>query len=200
MDPIVPRWEWRTFGQVFGAAELRLAALATEAVQNSEEIYLVSSSSDANVKIRDDLVDIKVLERVDTDGLEQWRPVLKEPFPLADSALAQVRAALGLPTVPPGSEGRSLAGLLAALAPPGGPVRVVNVRKTRTRFHVHGCVAELTNVIADGQEVRTVAIEDVEPAKVVAAVRAMELDQYPNTSYPRGLRQLMDGSGLATPP
>jgi exopolyphosphatase/guanosine-5'-triphosphate,3'-diphosphate pyrophosphatase len=200
MDLITPRWEWRTFGQGFGPAEPRLAALAAEAVQDSEEIYLVSTSSDANVKIRDDLVDIKRLERVDANGLEQWRPVLKEPFPLADSALAQVRAALGLPVAQPGNEGRSPAELLAALAPPGGPVRVVNVRKTRTRFHVHGCVAELTDVIADGKEVRTVAIEDADPAKVVAAVRAMELDRYPNLSYPRGLRQLMDGSSLATPP
>src|SRR5262249_50351007 len=200
MDKIVPRWEWRTFGQDFGAAEPRLATLAAEAVQNSEEVYLVSTSSDANGKIRDDLVDIKRLERVDADGLEQWRPVLKEPFPLGDSALAQVCAALGLPTAPPGTEGRSLAGLLAALAPSGGPVRVVTVRKTRRRFHVHGCVAELTDVVADGKKVRTVAIEDAGPAKVVAAVRAMELDRYPNINYPRGLRQVIGGSSLATPP
>ena len=45
--------------------------------------------------------DIKLLERVDANGLEQWRPTLKEPFPLADSALAQFRAALGLIAPPP---------------------------------------------------------------------------------------------------
>jgi exopolyphosphatase/guanosine-5'-triphosphate,3'-diphosphate pyrophosphatase len=198
MEQILPRWEWRTFGQEFGAAEPRLAALAAESVQDSEELYLVSTSSDANVKIRDDMVDIKRLERVDANGLEQWRPVLKEPFPLADSALAQIRAALGLPPEPPRTEGRSLDELLAALAPSGGPVRVVAVRKTRRRFHVHGCAAELTAVIADGQKVRTVAIEDADPAKVFAAVRAMELDRYPNTSYPRGLRQVTGGSSFAT--
>ena len=200
MDQIVPRWEWRTFGQDFGAAEARFATLDAETVQNSEEIYLVSTSSDANVKIRDDMVDIKLLEHVDANGLEQWRPTLKEPFPLADSALAQVRAALGLPAAPPRAEGRSLAGLLAALAPSGGPVRVVTVRKSRARFRVHGCVAELADVIADGTKVRTVAIEDADPARVVAAVRAMELDRFPNTSYPRGLRQVIGGSSLATHP
>jgi exopolyphosphatase/guanosine-5'-triphosphate,3'-diphosphate pyrophosphatase len=200
MDQIVPRWEWRTFGQDFGAAEPRFATLVAETVQNSEEIYLVSPSSDANVKIRNGMVDIKLLERVDANGLEQWRPTLKEPFPLADSALAQVRAALGLPAAPPRAEGRSLAGLLAALAPSGGPVRVVTVRKTRSRFHVHGCVAELADVIADGKKVRTVAIEDADPARVVAAVRATELDRYPNLSYPRGLMQVIGGSSLAACP
>src|SRR5262249_9357355 len=108
MDQIVPRWEWRSFGQHFGAVEPRFAALAAETVQNSEEIYLLPPSSDANVKIRDGLVDIKLLERVDANGLEQWRPALKEPFPLSDSALAQVRAALRLPAAPPGAGGQSL--------------------------------------------------------------------------------------------
>jgi exopolyphosphatase/guanosine-5'-triphosphate,3'-diphosphate pyrophosphatase len=196
MDQIVPRWEWRTFGQDFGAAEQRFAALAAEGVQTSEEIYLVSTASDANVKIRDDMVDIKLLERVDANGLEQWRPALKAPFPLADSALAQVRAALGLPAGPPQKGGQSLAGLLAAMASAGGRVRVVNVRKRRARFHVHDCIGELTDVIANGTKIRTVAIEDADPAKVIASVRAMELDRYPNISYPRGLRQVIGGSSL----
>jgi exopolyphosphatase/guanosine-5'-triphosphate,3'-diphosphate pyrophosphatase len=192
MDHIVPRWEWRTFGQEFGAAETRFAALAAEKVQKSEEIYLVAADSDANVKIRDQLMDIKLLECVDANGLEQWRPALKEPFPLGPSAIAQVRAALGLPTMRSSPAGSlSLERLLADLAPSGGPVRKVDVRKTRTRYHVHGCVAELTDVIVDGKTVRTVAIEDADAAKVIAAVCAMALDGYANTSYPRGLKQVI---------
>ena len=60
---------------------MRFAALTEEKVQHSEEVYLVAAGSDANVKIRDELLDIKLLEHVDSNGLEQWRPVLKEPFP-----------------------------------------------------------------------------------------------------------------------
>jgi exopolyphosphatase/guanosine-5'-triphosphate,3'-diphosphate pyrophosphatase len=200
MEPIVPRWEWRTFGQDFGAAETRFAALTADKVQKSEEIYLVSTASDANVKIRHDLVDIKLLQRVDANGLEQWRPVLKEPFPLNESALAQVGKALGLPAALTATAGKSLEDLLAALAPAGGPVHVVNVQKTRKRYDVQGCVAELTDVVADGKKIRTVAIEDADPGKVVAAVRAMELDRYPNTSYPRGLRQVLDDPSTTTAP
>ena len=81
MDKIVPRWEWRTFGQDFGPAEPQFAALGPEKVQKSAEVYLLADGSDANVKIRDQLLDIKQLECVNHDGLEQWRPVLKEPFP-----------------------------------------------------------------------------------------------------------------------
>jgi exopolyphosphatase/guanosine-5'-triphosphate,3'-diphosphate pyrophosphatase len=188
---IVPRWEWRTFGQDFGAAEERFAALTVEKIQNSDEIYLLAAGSDANVKVRDELMDIKLLERVDANGLEQWRPVLKEAFPLGTSALAQVRAALGLPSVRSATGRIGLDQLLAELAPKQGPVRVVTVQKTRARYHIEGCVAERTEVIADGKKVRTVAIEDEDPARVIAAVAAMALDGYPNISYPRGLKKVV---------
>ncbi len=195
MDHIVPRWEWRTFGQTFGPAEARFAALTAEKLQSSAETYLVAAGSDANVKIRGQLIDIKILERVDSHGLEQWRPVLKEPFPLTGPAVAAVRAALGLNAEPSHTEKLSLEQLVATLALSQGSVHVVAVRKTRARYHVHDCVAELTQVVADGKSVRTVAIEDEDAAKVIAAVRAMGLDGFPNTSYPRGLVQLL---GLAS--
>jgi exopolyphosphatase / guanosine-5'-triphosphate,3'-diphosphate pyrophosphatase len=191
MNPIVPRWEWRTFCQEFDAAEAKFAALGALKVQKSEEIYLLASGSDANVKIRDEMMDIKMLERVDSSGLEQWRPMFKEPFPLAASAVAQVQATLGVTTLALRVDGLSLDQLLTNLAHSDGRVRVVVVRKTRNRYLVQGCVAELTDVVADGKAVRTVAIEDADPAKVIASVSFMGLDRFSNISYPRGLKQLI---------
>jgi exopolyphosphatase/guanosine-5'-triphosphate,3'-diphosphate pyrophosphatase len=188
VDQIIPRWEWRTFGQEFGAALAHLAAMAPDKVQTSDEIYLLASGSDANVKIRDQLLDIKVLECVDANGLEQWRPALKEPFPLSASTVAAVRTAVGLTPGPSDTECLSLDQLVAALAP---SVRKIAVHKTRARYQIHGCVGELTDVIADGEKVRTIAVEDADPAKVIAAVRALGLEGRPNTSYPRGLAQLL---------
>src|SRR5215471_341479 len=82
MERIIPRWEWRTFGASFGEADRRFAALERGHVQESDEIYLLSRDTDANVKIRDRLMDIKTLEQVNAEGLEQWRPVMKGEFPL----------------------------------------------------------------------------------------------------------------------
>jgi exopolyphosphatase / guanosine-5'-triphosphate,3'-diphosphate pyrophosphatase len=191
MDHIVPRWEWRTFGQTFGEAESRFAALAAEKVQNSDEVYLLATGSEANAKIRDKLLDIKILERVDPHGLEHWRPALKEPFPLGAAATDQLRAALGLEARALAADRLTLDQLLAKLARPAGPVCIVNVTKTRTRYHIHGCIAELTDVVAAGKKTRTAAIEDTDPDKVIAAVRAMGLDGYTNINYPRGLKQLV---------
>lgn len=58
MDKITPRWEWCTFGQEFGEAEAVLAALASEGAQDSDELCLLSPVCDANVKVRDGLMDI----------------------------------------------------------------------------------------------------------------------------------------------
>jgi exopolyphosphatase / guanosine-5'-triphosphate,3'-diphosphate pyrophosphatase len=191
MDHIVPRWEWRTFGQDFGAAEARFAALEAVDVQNSEEVYLVSAATDANVKVRDGLLDIKRLERVDEHGLEQWRPELKAPFPIGASAVAQAWVALGLPESAPAASALSLDQLVAALTSSRVPIRVMNVQKTRTRYRVDGCISELTDVVVDGTKMRTVAIEDADAEKVVAAVRSMALDGFRNISYPRALKQLL---------
>ena len=34
------------------------------------------------MKVRDGLMDIKVLREVNAEGLERWEPVMKQPFPL----------------------------------------------------------------------------------------------------------------------
>ena len=66
MAEVRPRWEWRSFGRHFGQAESRLAALAPVGAQESDEIYLLSTADD-NVKVRDALMDIKVLREVNAD-------------------------------------------------------------------------------------------------------------------------------------
>ena len=93
MPEIVPRWEWRWFGHRFGPAESRLATLTPSAVQESSETYLLSGTGD-NVKVRDALMDIKVLRETRRDGLEQWTPVMKAGFPLPAAEVAKVFAAL----------------------------------------------------------------------------------------------------------
>src|SRR5689334_7680653 len=54
---IVPRWEWRTFGDRFGEAEAAFAARTPERVQESDELYLLSVGGGDTVKVRDELMD-----------------------------------------------------------------------------------------------------------------------------------------------
>src|SRR5919112_4446069 len=95
---IVPRWEWRTFGASFGAAEERFARLTPDRVEETDEVYLLARRSDASVKVRNGLIDVKRLVQVDDAGLEQWMPVMKAPFPLSAAEATLVLRALGVST------------------------------------------------------------------------------------------------------
>jgi exopolyphosphatase/guanosine-5'-triphosphate,3'-diphosphate pyrophosphatase len=192
MPEIVPRWEWRWFGRRFGPAESRLATLTPGAVQESRETYLLSGTGD-NVKVRDALMDIKVLRETRPDGLEQWTPVMKAGFPLPAAEVAKVFAALRLDPPPLRRARFDLEQFITELAVPSGRIRAVNVQKRRTRYTVDGCMAELSEVVADGKPTRTIAVESEDPSAVIAAVRSLGLSGYVNTSYPRGLAALLDG-------
>jgi exopolyphosphatase / guanosine-5'-triphosphate,3'-diphosphate pyrophosphatase len=191
MAEIVPRWEWRTFGDSFGDADARFAALDAGDVQESDEIYFLSPANDANVKVRDKLMDIKTLQQVNADGLEQWKPVMKGTFPLKSRDVVRVFDLLGIECPTLGRGSYALDGFIEQLANPDPQLRVVNVHKKRAHYTIDGCMAEMADVVIDGRKTRTVALELEDPARVITTVRDLELDRFPNISYPRGLKQLV---------
>ena len=183
---IVPRWEWRTFGERFGDAEDRFAALTPENVNESDEVYLLSPAADESVKLRDGLLDVKRLERVNHDGLEQWKPVLKEGFPLSAEAVGVALTALGVPPPHPPT-----AATVEDLVAAGKDLVAVPVWKRRAHYALSGCMAELTDVRTGTAATRTIAVEAEDPARVIAAVRELGLGERPNVSFPRGLKTLL---------
>ena len=192
---ITPRWEFRAFGERFGGAENRLAALPATGVQESDEVYLLSAAG--AVKVRAALMDVKALKQVNADGLEQWLPVMKAAFPLPAADMARVFEALRLPLPPLSAASYTLDQFVDEFAAPGGPIRAVKVHKRRTRYTVNGCMAELSDVTVDGQPTRTIAVEAEDPAAVIRAVRELGLGGHTNTSYPRGLASLVTASRRA---
>ena len=180
---VVPRWEWRTFGASLDDAERRLAQLEPARVEESADRYVLSAASDASVKVRGGLLDVKLLQRVD-GGLEQWKPIAKLPFPLTADGVRIVLDALGVEARAPVS-GDELDGLLAELVEPRDDLAVVVVRKRRTHYMVGGCMAELSDIVTEHGATRTIALEFEDPVRVLAAVRELGLDGRPNVSLPR---------------
>jgi exopolyphosphatase/guanosine-5'-triphosphate,3'-diphosphate pyrophosphatase len=192
---IVPRWEWRSFGEEFGGAEDRLGALEPERVEASDELYLLSAAGDDTVKVRGGLLDVKRLQQVSADGLEQWLPVLKAAFPVPAADAASALAALGVEDAPLERERYTLEQLLGEVVEPDDRLLAVEVHKRRARHTVGGCLAELTDVRTEQGATRTIAVESDDPAAVIAAVHELGLRGRPNVSYPRGLASLV---GLRT--
>ena len=179
---IVPRWEWRQFGDI----QARLEETGPERVQESDELYLLSPVSDASVKVRDGLMDVKRLQRVDEHGLEQWLPVLKAPFPLTPDGVSVVARALEMPAPETANASYTLDELVALTG-----ARRVDVHKVRHRYDLGGCAAELTDIRAGSDSTRTIAVESEDPARVVDAVGSLGLSLQPNTCMARGLKALV---------
>jgi exopolyphosphatase/guanosine-5'-triphosphate,3'-diphosphate pyrophosphatase len=192
MSTIVPRWEWRTFGQRFGPAEVAFAAMTSTGVQQSDELYLISRDGDT-VKVRGGLMDVKRLREVDTDGLERWEPVLKAELPISTDDVTKVFEALRVERPDLGRDRYTLEEFLDELVGADGPVRPVQVHKRRVRYTVDGCTSEVTDVVADGRTVRTIAIESPDAAAVVAAIRRVGLEGWVNMNYPKGLAAVLEG-------
>ena len=190
MTTIVPRWEWRTFGTDFAVAEDLFAALEPTAIQESDEVYLRTGSGPI-VKIRDELMDVKVLQAVSPEGLEQWVPVMKEGFPLAATDVAKVFEMLEI--APPTLERDSytLDQLLSEVITPHPEVSAVPIHKKRVRYTLDGCMAELTDLIVDGVPMRTIAIESEDPDKVIAAVHAHGLETLLNHNFVRAMTTIL---------
>jgi exopolyphosphatase/guanosine-5'-triphosphate,3'-diphosphate pyrophosphatase len=196
MTEIIPRWEWRTFGHGFGRGGAAFAAMTSTGVSDSDETYLLASGAGLPadvVKVRFDLMDIKVLREVSPAGLERWEPILKVGFPIPAADAARVAEALHLPPAALARAEYTLKQFLDEVAAPAGTVRAVAVHKHRVRYTVNGCTAEMSDVVADGKTIRTIAIESPDAAAVIEAVRSVGLGGYVNTSYPRGLAALLDG-------
>ena len=188
---IIPRWEWRVFGTGFVVAEDAFAGLVPGRVEESDELYLLSAAG-ANIKVRYDLMDIKLLREVDGDGLERWEPVMKAGFPLQATEVPRMFDALGVLAPPLTRDAYSLEQFLAELVEPSDAVRVVRVHKRRQRYTLANCMAEVADVEVDGRVARTIAVESEDPSAVMAAVRRLGLDGEVNTSYPAGLWARMD--------
>ncbi len=195
MPEIIPRWEWRTFGTGgFGPAEDLIRAAGPAKVRQSAEVYILSAQSMNNTKVRDGLMDIKALQEVNADGLEQWKPILKAEFPLEPDTLAEVFAAFGTARPDLARPAYTFAQYLEELIRPDPRLRAVEVAKERHGFQVEGTIVEIAEVTFDGLARRTVAVEHEDPALVMAVVRRLELTGFANINY---LRAMKDAVGMA---
>ncbi len=188
---IVPRWEWRTFGDDFGSAETLLDSQEPERAQESDEIYLLSDESDASVKVRDGLMDVKQLEAVNADGLQQWRPVLKNSFPLGAADVATMLQAAGV-SAETARDAYTLEQLLDEVVGPNDWLDAVDVHKQRAHYLVGGCMTELSEISSGGRSSRTIVVEGEDPDLVSATVRELGLQGRPNVCLARGLKTMLD--------
>ena len=184
---IIPRWEWRTFADL-DDAEAQLLRLKPERVQDSDEVYLLSTFRDTSVKLRDEVVDVKQLQRRDAGDLELWMPVMKAAFPLSANDVETLLVALGVLGTPLDRSSYTREEFANELVRPNPNLHGLPVHKRRTHYIIDECMVELSSIDAASQTVRTIAIESPDPTLVRSTIDRLGLDGRTNTNMASGLK------------
>ncbi|MGI6076277.1 MAG: hypothetical protein ACOYD9_07925 [Pyramidobacter sp.] len=187
---IVARWEWRTFGKGdFGEAEKALSALPMDSCKKTEEEYILSRNSGENVKIRFDLIDVKSLQDVNADGLEQWLPVLKTGFPLSKETLKELEKILKVKFPKLDRDAYTHDQFIEELVKPCADLERVEVRKNRSIYKLEGTTAEIAEAEFNGIPWRTMCVEHEDPALIMKVVERLGMKGASTMNYIQAMKK-----------
>ncbi len=197
---IIPRFEFRAFGLNAEKYENRMKELSPlEKTRHISSIYLLTAGKEKNnIKIRDGIMDIKVLEQMEF-GLEQWNPFLVGEFPLSKEILRTVVfPAFGVESPYFDREEYSLSQFLEEIVKVDPDLKVAFVNKTRYAHTINACISEIAHITVNGAFIRTICVEDEDPEKVLEAKKMLGIPaECENVNYPLALKRIM---GLAPLP
>jgi hypothetical protein len=196
---IVVRAEFRVFGHgIIDIVRSRMweANAVLQGVRRMPpEIYFLSAlSDDANVKVRDGLLDIKLKTGTTPQGYELFQPSGKFAFPVKREELAGALSELKVP-VDLAEETYSLETVIGIARSSRGLVPVT-VEKTRYGFTVDGTICEYAEVWFNGALLESACCESEDYTAVAKAVKVLGLLAFENVNYLEAAKRVV---GMARP-
>ena len=186
-----PRAEFRVFGQ--GVIETVRAhmyngrTILMQARRMPAETYFLSAETDdANVKVRDRLLDIKVKVGETPEGYECFQPRGKFQFPVRRDDLATILSHLKVEMVLDQDTLAIEPFIARARAHPA--LRVVTVEKMRYGFTIDGIICEYAQVWFNGALIETACAESEDHAGMKQVIESLGIAGLPNTSYVRAAK------------
>jgi hypothetical protein len=192
-EKIIPRAEFRVFGQgiidIVGLSMWNAQAKLFK-IRQSEEIYILSShTNEANVKIRDGLLDIKTKVGETDKGYEIFQPQGKFQFPVQKEELDSIFNNL-LAQIPFDKPSCTLEEFLD-LVDESPDLAAVSVEKERYGFSVDGVICEYAEVLLNGALVETACAESEDYAAMESAIKKLEIEAFENTNYLMAAKQVI---------
>ena len=184
-EKIIPRAEFRVFGQgiidIVGRAMWKAQAKLFK-IRQSKEVYILSRhTNEANVKIRDGLLDIKTKVGETAEGYEIFQPRGKFEFPVKKDELAIIFDNLLAPITPDKST-YSFAEFLD-LVGSHPDLTAVDVDKERYGFSVDGVICEYAEVLFNGALLETACAESEDYSAMKEVIDKLEITDFENTNY-----------------
>ncbi len=186
---IIPRWEWRTFGDNFGVSEEKIKSYEMGNFKKSSEKYILSRNSNENCKVRDELMDIKSLQQVNDDKLEQWYPTLKEGFPLSQETITMLCKDFFKVEVPAMDKEAYDFEAYIELCKTVKDLVVVDVYKERSIYVINEAIVEIAETKFNGVPMRTICVEHADPENVINVVRMLGAEKFENINYIQAMKK-----------
>lgn len=191
---IIPRAEFRVFGKdiIKGVLEKMWSCKATlyaARVMPAETYFLSRRTDEANVKVRDGLLDIKTKVGETPEGYEIFQPRGKFRFPVKREELAEILTNLKV-EIALNQDTYTLEEFIA-MARENTELAVVTVEKKRYGFSVNGIICEYAQVWFNGAMVETACCESENYAAMKEAVQALGISEHPNTNYLKAAKKVI---------
>lgn len=191
---IVPRAEFRVFGKdVIEGVKAKMwngKTVLFQARKMPTETYFLSvHTNEANVKVRDGLLDIKTKVGETPEGYEIFQPRGKFQFPVKKDDLATILSHLKVETaLTQDSYSIDEFIAMARLHPDMVPVAV---EKMRYGFTVDGIICEYAQVWFNGAMVESACAESENYAGMKTVVEGLGIAAMPNTNYLKAAKQVV---------
>lgn len=193
MQAIIPRYEFRAFAQNFGLAEEKMRRLSKlDKFRESSEIYILSKgNNENNVKIRYDTLDIKVFVK-EEKGLQQWKPRMREEFPMKMEVLRDdVFPALGTAVPKFNRSEYTLEQFLEDIMMPHPELVLARVIKRRFGYMITECISEIAELLINGAAIKTMALESADIETVLKVKQKLGLQEYENVNYLLAIKRIL---------
>ncbi len=191
---VVARAEHRAFGHgIIETVKARMwngkTVLFAARKMPAETYFLSANSNEANVKVRDGLLDIKVKAGETPEGYEIFQPRGKFQFPVRREQLATILSHLQVEvcleqemyTI---EEFIEIAKRHPKLVP-------VTVEKMRYGFTIDGVICEYAQVYFNGALLESACVESDDHAAMRAVVESLGLATMPNVSYIKAAKRVV---------
>jgi hypothetical protein len=193
MQAIIPRYEFRAFAQNFGLIEEKIRKFSRlEKFRESSEIYILShGNNENNVKIRYDVLDIKVFVK-EEKGLQQWNPRLKAGFPMKIEVIRDdVLPALGAAVPEFNRSAYTLEQFLEDILTPHPQLALARIFKRRFGYVINDCISEIAELLINGAAIKTMALESTDIEAVLEAKKMLGLQEYENVNYLLAIKRIL---------
>ncbi len=193
-EKIVPRAEFRVFGhdiiEKVKESMWGCGAVLFKARRMPAETYFLSvHTTEANVKVRDGLLDIKTKVGETPEGYEIFQPRGKFQFPVSKTDLAVILSHLKV-EMPLDKDQYGIDEFIEMVRK-HPDMTAVSVEKMRYGFTVEGIICEYAQVWFNGALLESACCESEDYAGMKKAVEALGIAAMPNTNYLKAARRVV---------